>query len=201
MKPLELPTLQSLSRHPFVWSMVIISCFSYYLLLDQGLQALSPWFMPQDLAALLENGSIWRLWSPIFVHYTLLHLLTNIYLWWLFASKIESESILELLIVSVISAACSNLAQWWVAGSNFGGLSGVTYALMAYLWVSERYAGKSHFHIEPQLVIILLLIIPIAATGRFGNFADTAHIIGLLSGALLAIASIAFHKTATKWNM
>ena len=175
-----------LQRHYIVWFILGLSCIPYLLLKQQGLEAIAQWFVPSHVSELLSPFAPWRLWTPTFIHYTLAHLATNLYLWWLFASKLENESRLELLIVVFFSAAGANACQWWWEGADFGGLSGVVYALMAYLYLMHRFGGKSPYKIDPSLCLLMLALIPLAATGIIDNIANFAHIGGLICGTLLA---------------
>jgi GlpG protein len=178
--------LDSAHDYYIVWFIFGLSCIPYFILQQQGLEAISQWFVPSDGKGLFSPFAPWRLWTPTFVHYSLPHLATNLYLWWLFASKVEKESRLELIIIVIFSAAGANLLQWWLKGPDFGGLSGVVYALMAYLYLMTRFGGKTSYKIDSNLCLLMLVLIPIAATGIIDNVANYAHIGGLICGALLA---------------
>lgn len=187
MTPLPLPTTQSIAKHPVVWGVIVVCLVPFTLLETQGLQSIQGWFLPDRAQQLWQPLAFWRLWSPTFVHYTIVHLLTNIYLWWLFGSKIEAQSRLELVFVAALCALVGNLSEWWLQGPNFGGLSGVVYGLMGYLWLMGQYGGRVQYKLDRELVIILLLLIPICATGWLGKYANYGHLGGLLSGVLLAV--------------
>jgi GlpG protein len=177
-------------QRPFVWLVLVLSCIPFILYMMNGLTALSAWFMPQSASQLLHVSSVWKLWSPTFIHYTLLHLFTNLVLWWMFAGKVERESRKQLLIIFMISAAMGNLWQWGVTGVNFGGLSGVIYALMGYLSVLNLYYGKAAYHVDRGLIVLMLALIPLSMLDIFANLlgktSDYAHLGGLLSGIVLA---------------
>ena len=191
-KPLPLPDIGSLRQHPLTWCVLVLSCIPFMLMDKQDLSGLSLWFMPDNLAGLLEPFSVWRIWSPSFVHYTYGHLLTNMYLFWYFSSKIEAVSPIQLVVICTACAAISNLSQWLMTGPDFGGLSGVIYALLAYAWVMEYLTKKPLYHVHAPLKCLLLIALPIYATGWLGKYANYAHISGLVSGALCALAYLHF---------
>ena len=189
--------IKSIQQHYIVWLILGLSSIPYLILQQYGLDAISQWFVPENLNELFNPFSLWRLWTPTFVHYTLPHLIVNLYLWWLFASKIESESRFELITLVIISAAGANICQWWFVGPNFGGLSGLVYALMAYLYLMHRFGGKTNYRIDNNLALLMLALIPLSATGLLGKFSNYAHIGGLICGALLAGLYIALITNIT----
>lgn len=184
--PSQKALLNDIKRHPLTVLALVVCGVFFILLQTYNLHALSGWFMPATHAELLQPSHIWKLWTPMFVHYTPIHLLTNAALWWILASRIEKESSLKLLYVVLVAAAVSNYCQWYFRGPNFGGLSGVVYALLGYVWLMYRFGGKQHYRFDPILGILLLILIPVAATGYFGKFSDFAHLSGLLCGCVLA---------------
>jgi GlpG protein len=192
--------LRSAKKYYIVWLIIGLSCIPYFILQQQGLEGISQWFLPANASELFSPFSPWRLWTPTFVHYTLTHLVINLYLWWLFASKVEKESRLELIILVVFSAAGANLLQWWLEGPNFGGLLGVVYALMAYLYLMHRFTGKTNYKINPIFCLLMLSPIPLSAVGVIVNLANFTFFGGLVSGALLAgiyLGIIAFISNTT----
>jgi len=136
----------------------------------------------------IAGGQIWRLVTPIFVHFTLMHLLFN--MMWLYdlGSLVENRlrAVRFTLLVLVI-AVISNIAQFVAGGPMFGGMSGVVYGLLSYAWVRGRFDPASGLYIHPNtmmfmigwFVICLLNLIP----GL--HVANTAHGAGLAVGAVL----------------
>lgn len=188
MTALPLPGQDTLRKHPLVWLVALISCVPYMMLGQSGLDAISAWFMPAEWASFAS--SFWRLWTPVFIHYTIFHLLTNLYFWWYFAAKIEAHSKIELICVVLIAAAVSNSCQWLATGPNFGGLSGLVYALLGYTWVRQRFEITPRYQLDQSIVMILVVLIPVSASGLFGKFSDYAHIGGLLTGAALGFVAL-----------
>jgi len=166
----------------------IVSCLSFALLQFNGLSAIGGWFLPRQLVEI--PARILNVWTPSFVHYTWLHLLTNLYLWWQFAPPLEAEGRRRFLLLLLTGAGASNMLQWAFDGPNFGGLSGVIYFLFALSWVINRYSDVPRYKIDPIITIGLLVMLPLAASGQFGKFADVAHFSGLLLGGLVGFVLV-----------
>ncbi len=189
LKPLPVPQLRSLRAHPFVWLIAVLSLIPLLAITAWGLSAVDDWFVPASVGEL--SASPWRIISPTFVHYTLLHAFTNIYLWWYFGAKLEERSRIELVLLFVLAAVVGNSAQWFWSGPNFGGLSGVVYALLSYCWCITYFYKTPILQLDKGLSIILLIFLPIAATGLLGQFANAAHGAGLCCGLLMAAGKYA----------
>jgi GlpG protein len=144
------------------------------------------WFIPSRFDQFLLSP--WRLVTPVFVHYTVFHFFTNAYVWWYFGSKLEERSRQELIVVFFVAAVLGNVAQWAVSGPKFGGLSGVTYALLAYCWTVSYLFKTNVLNLDKALSIILLALIPITATGIAGKYSDAAHVVGLVVGGVVGAA-------------
>ena len=154
------------------------------------------------LATLLGGGPLqviggqpWRLITPIFLHAPpspglgILHILFN--MWWLkdLGAIIErSHSSLTLLVLAVVSALGSNVAQYLHQGPNFRGMSGVVYALFGFMWIRSRVDRSVPYRMPKDLVIWMLGWFAICLVGLVPNMANTAHgaglAIGMLAGAM-----------------
>jgi GlpG protein len=138
----------------------------------------------------------WRIIGPAFFHFSLLHIVFNTMWWWQLGGSIEKElgkgTLINLLLVS---AVLSNLGQFVVSGANFGGLSGVVYALVGFVWWYGYLAPEKGLSLSKPIIGFLLFwlvlgfldILPV-------NVANTAHLLGLISGCLLAVYSVKFVK-------
>ncbi|SMF61130.1 Membrane associated serine protease, rhomboid family [Alteromonadaceae bacterium Bs31] len=185
MYSLPIPRADSLRAHPFVWLVALLSTIPFITIVSTGLENVAGWFAPQSLNDLWLSP--WRILTPTFVHYTVGHVFTNIYIWWYFGAKIEERSRLELVVLFLLAALAGNIAQWYFSGPHFGGLSGVTYALLSYCWCITFFYKTNILNLDRALSILLLAFLPLSATGLFGKFSDAAHFTGLLCGAILAV--------------
>lgn len=145
-----------------------------------------------DTQAYLVNGfehlwqQPWRLISPVFLHFSWLHLVFNL-LWWLdLGARIERQSKLVLITLLLVTSLVGNFAQAWQEASLFGGLSGVIYGLLGYIWVIDRY-NAPRYHLPQNILVFMLLWLLLGLSGLFaalgfGVMANLAHMGGLVAG-------------------
>ncbi|OHB64414.1 MAG: hypothetical protein A2Y76_05500 [Planctomycetes bacterium RBG_13_60_9] len=128
----------------------------------------------------VRRGQIWRLFTPMFLHFHILHIFFNML--WLrdLGSMVEArKSSWMLLLLVLILAATSNVGQYVVHGPNFGGMSGVVYGLFGYIWMQSRFHPASKLSLQPQTVTLMIVWFVVCLAGLVGNVANVAHGVGL----------------------
>ena len=129
----------------------------------------------------IRHGELWRLFTPMFIHFSPLHILFNML--WLrdLGSMIEGrQSSVQLLLLVLVIAACSNLAQFYFgSGPNFGGMSGVVYGLLGYVWIRGKYDPGSGLYVHPTTVTMMIIWFFACLAQLIGPVANTAHAVGL----------------------
>jgi GlpG protein len=138
----------------------------------------------------LMNGELWRLFTPIFLHFGPFHLLFNAF--WLKDLGEPTERFqgsLRFVGFLLWSAAVSNCAQMMFGGGpTFGGMSGIVYALVGYLWSRGRADPASGIHLPGQLVAFFVAWMLLGFTGlldgAIGPMANYCHFGGFVAGAL-----------------
>lgn len=142
----------------------------------------------QGVGVMLSSGEVWRLITPIFMHFSVLHILFNLLWVWIVGTRIEPEQgSLVLLGLVVFSGVLSNLAQFLISGPMFGGMSGVVFALLGYAWLWDKQRLLPRIGLPPALMGFMLFWLVLGYTGvlegvGFGAIANTAHLVGLLAG-------------------
>jgi len=138
-----------------------------------------------------------RLLGPAFFHFSWLHIVFNTMWWWQLGGSIEKIlGKMVLINILLISAIFSNLGQFFVSGANFGGLSGVVYALMGFVWWYGYLAPEKGLSLSKPIVGFLLFWLVLGFAELLPiNMANTAHLIGLISGCLLAVFSVKFLRS------
>jgi len=142
----------------------------------------------QTLGAMLASGELWRLLTPMFMHFSLLHILFNLLWVWIVGIRVEPEQgSLPLLGLVIFSGVLSNLAQFLVSGPMFGGMSGVVFALLGYAWLWDKLSLRPRIGLPPALMGFMLFWLVLGFTGvlqgaGLGAIANTAHLAGLAAG-------------------
>lgn len=142
------------------------------------------------------QGQIWRLLTPIFMHFGPFHFLFNML--WLFElgsmlERIQGSARLGMLVG--LAAVFGNVAQYFWAGPYFGGMSGVTFGLLGYAWLQGKRNPDGGIKLNYFIVIMMLVWFVVCWTGQIANAANMAHIaglgVGLLAGWILSPAKLA----------
>lgn len=129
------------------------------------------------------SGQIWRLVTPMFIHYGALHLVFNML--WLkdLGGQIEKEyGWGHLLGLVGVIAGVSNGVQYWWHGPHFGGMSGVVYGLFGYIWYRSYYEPGCRVDVDEGTKKLMLIWLFVCMTGAFGAIANAAHLAGLVVG-------------------
>ena len=137
-----------------------------------------------------------RLLGPALFHFSWLHIVFNTMWWWQLGGSVERTLGKGALInLFLITALVSNLGQFMVSGPNFGGLSGVVYGLVGYVWWYGWLAPEKGLMISKPIIGFLLFWLLLGYADVLPvNMANTAHLLGLVSGCLLAAVNVLLMK-------
>ena len=165
-----------------------------------------------DMWASIRRGEVWRLITPIFIHYDWMHIIFNVMMLYTFGSAIEDRRGSAFMIILVLALAVfSNSGQAIEAmirgeGSRFGGLSGVVYGLFGYLYIKSKFDSRERYFVHPVTTFIAMLWLALcilaevppfsAFLGALGNVANSAHVAGLILGATIAYVPLLVRKAA-----
>jgi len=159
--------------------------------------------------ASLLRGEVWRLFTPIFIHYGPMHIVFNLYMLFNLGSLVERRySWKRLLMLVLLASAIPNFVQCTVPQdiqgiapgfygeyliTRLGGMSGVVYGLFGYVWIKSIFDHKFGFRIPQSSIIIMMVWLfgcMFADQLKIGifptNVANWGHGIGLLVGMIVA---------------
>lgn len=141
----------------------------------------------QGLPEILQ-GQLWRLLTPIIIHFGILHIVFNMLWLYQLGSAIEQRQNSDrMFTLVIIIAILSNLAQYMWSGPIFGGMSGVVYGLLGYVWAQGKYNPRSGIGLNQSTTVMMLIWFIVCWLGLVGNIANMAHTIGLICGVILGL--------------
>lgn len=140
-------------------------------------------------------GQVWRLFTPMFLHFGLMHLVFNLmWLWELGGALEQRHGPAWLAALVAVLGASSNLAEYAWSGPYFGGMSGVVYGLLGFFWMQGRYNPRFGMGLPRHVVVMMLAWFALCWSGLIGHIANMAHTVGLLTGALWGYVAARFGR-------
>jgi GlpG protein len=202
------PRLTVAGRAPLTVVLIALSIVGFFIGSYDANLRLLPWltFFPCDEArgGLVfgpPGNQYWRLLTPIFLHFGVLHIVFNMLWLWDLGRRVEvAQGLVRLLGITLLIGVGSNIAQAVYGGvSVFGGMSGVIYGLLGYCWVWGRWRHHPILAVPTPVLVIMLVWLLICMVGfteviGIGAVANAAHLGGLLMGLLLGAAAVALGR-------
>jgi GlpG protein len=143
----------------------------------------------------VRRGEVWRLITPIFLHFGATHLLFNGLVLLDLGRRVEAISGTAALAAMVlVFGVLGNVAQYLAAGPAFGGLSGVLYGLFGFIWVMARRAPGSGYAIRDAEVVTLAIWSGICLLGLVGPVGNAAHAAGFVAGLAVGAGAAALRR-------
>jgi GlpG protein len=106
----------------------------------------------------------------------------------IFGNMIEArQSTWQLASLVLVIAGLSNLAQYYMSGPMFCGMSGVVYGLLGYIWMRGKFDPASGLFLHRETVAVMLVWFVFCMTPLMDmvfnmKVANTVHAVGLLVG-------------------
>lgn len=153
----------------------------------------------QSIPRMAVTAEWWRLITPALYHFSTLHIVFNLLWWWSLGKEVEKKlGSSTLVIIFVTSALLSNYLQFLQTGNNFGGLSGVVYALLGFVWWLGWLRPNWGLGLPKSIVGFMLIWLVLGyADVLWINMANTAHTVGLVVGCLLAWTFVKLSNRST----
>jgi GlpG protein len=143
----------------------------------------------------IRRGQVWRLVTPIFLHFSVFHLVFNVYALYYFGAQIEDrKGTLWLALLVLAIALISNVAQAVIESAGFGGMSGVVYGLFGYVWMKTMFEPSSGLHVSGVNVMLLIFWFFLCLSGWVGLIANAAHGAGLVAGVAIGYAPVLWRR-------
>ncbi len=153
----------------------------------------------------IRAGEIWRLVTPMFIHFGIMHIAFNMMAIYDFGGQIESRLksgwfvllVLGLAIISnsaqVLVNSCLEQTTEFSQVGNFGGMSGVNYGLFGYVFIRSYVLQDATYRLQPGTSLLLFAWLILCFASNYGvidmgigSVANTAHVSGMLAGMAIA---------------
>ncbi len=147
-----------------------------WLLVSEG----GPGFLPE-----VQSGQIWRLITPIFIHFGPMHLIFNMLVFYDLGKMLEmTQGTKRLALLVVVIGAGSNIGQYMIADPYFGGMSGVLYGMVGYIWLRSQCDPGSGLMLSPMTLGVMLVWFFLCLFKIIPGVANGTHAVGLVMGII-----------------
>lgn len=188
-----------LREFPVTLVLLLLSIAGYFLVYWPPLHGVATWltftpFSQMPAAGLPADmqGQYWRWVTPVFLHFSWLHIVFNALWLWELGRKVERVmGRFNMFMLFLAIAVVSNTCQYLFGGAGtFGGMSGVVYGLLGFAWVAPLLQPR--WLIQPSAPImwfmvgwLVLGLLGVVESVGLGSIANAAHVGGLVSGLCL----------------
>jgi membrane associated rhomboid family serine protease len=130
----------------------------------------------------IDDGALYRLFTSMFIHYGILHLLLNMWALWMLGRNLEAAlGPARFTALYLLSGLGGSVAGYLFSPESISaGASGAIFGLFAALFVVLKRLRRDTSSVVPVLVINLVL------TFTIPNISIAGHLGGLVVGALVA---------------
>lgn len=181
---------------PGTITLLVLSLLGYLVVIFDKQLGIGHWFTIVDInqqrfgsLSTLNPVEFWRLWTPMFLHFEILHFAFNALFLWVFGARVErAMGRFQFLLFVLAVGLAANLGQLaWEGNPIFGGMSGVNYGFIGYIWLRQMLAPHPMLNYPKGLIPFLLVMLLLGIVGALdifiqGRVANAAHVAGLLAG-------------------
>ncbi|NDJ76199.1 MAG: rhomboid family intramembrane serine protease [Chloroflexi bacterium] len=186
---IKMPVVQP--RVTFALLGVLALIFLYYLSLSPGVSGgqeafLNDWAKVNDL---VRDGEYYRLFTSMFVHLDMIHILFNGYALYLFGRDVESLfGHVRFGVIYFLGGLSGSLASFIFTDAPSVGASGAIFAIfgaeMVYFYQHRQLHGEAGRRHLNRLLFFMLLNLAFGFT--YSRIDNAGHIGGLIGGVVLA---------------
>lgn len=191
--PSLMEEIQQIEQIP-TWKGILSKALQYFGKIPNTQVVTGPMFTS------IKEGEVWRLFTPCLLHGSFLHILFNMAWAFILLRQVEERlSLWQMALLILILGVVANVAQYLVSGPYFLGFSGVVVGLVGFIWMRQKLAPWEGYPLNKTTFVFILIFVLamffleivslitalIAAKAISANIANTAHIIGGLTGIVL----------------
>lgn len=193
--------IQQVMYVPVVVSLIALSILGYFL--QQGVFGFTAvntvTFAP--LGVSYSNGELWRILTPVFLHFSVLHIVFNCMCVWDLGRRLELYlGSFHFTIFFVVTSIAANLVQFaWSGSVSFGGISGFICAMFGFIAVRRFFDSHPLINVPLPYISFMFLWLALCVIGVVDYvfnvaIANAAHLGGLIAGAMYALMTTQFFR-------
>ncbi|MCE2594124.1 rhomboid family intramembrane serine protease GlpG [Motilimonas cestriensis] len=169
---------------PFTLLIFALCCLVYILTISGFFRPVYESLQFFRYTSSFHSMEIWRFFSPSLLHFGVLHIVFNLLWWWQLGGLIEqNKSSAKLLLLFLAASIIPNTVQFFLEGPDFGGLSGVVYALAGYVWLTGIRNPQGGLSLPNPLMIFMVAWLVLGFFDVIGPpVANMVHFFGLAIG-------------------
>ena len=153
------------------------------------------------LLAALDSAGLWlRTLTPALLHFGPLHLVFNMLWLWYFGRLMEPTlGLWRYALVILLTAFSANVLQYlWEGSNNFGGMSGVVYGQLGFIWLWQTVSGERRLRLPMAMIMVFLGALVLMEILASAFIATAAHVGGLVAGMLAGAAFGMWYRASVK---
>ncbi len=189
-------------------ALVVVFAFCGYLVGDVFKElALFRFFSFSPWRDLFVSFEFWRLVTPTFLHFTVIHFTLSGLCVFILGKKLETRlGIQHYLVLFLVAAVGGNILQFSMSSTVlFGGLSGVLYGYIGFLSASN-FVYRDPLLVLPRIILVGAVCVMVLGFVNMldwltsGGFTDWAHLGGFAGGFLYAVYYYLFQPPLKGYN-
>lgn len=144
-----------------------------------------------DLLAGLSSGGLWlRTLTPALLHFGAIHLVFNMLWFWYLGRLMEPVlGVWRYALVLLLTAFSANVLQYlWEGSNNFGGMSGVVYGQLGFIWLWQLVSTERRLRLPMPMIMVFLAALVLMEILASAFIATAAHVGGLVAGMVAGAA-------------
>lgn len=176
-----------ITRYPII-SVLLVLNISIYILMQ--IPFIGPKIFEFGIGVnyLVGMGEWWRLFTPMFLHGGIMHLLFNMFSLFVFGPELEKiAGKMRFITLYFVSGIVANIATFYFMNLNYThlGASGAIFGIFGGYGALVYYNRKT----LPELrqIIVPIIVISVVMTFLQTGINKTAHVVGLATGFLIGL--------------
>lgn len=144
-----------------------------------------------DAWASITSGEVWRLFTPMLLHGSMIHLAFNMINLYIIGGVVERIHgslfyLLLLLFCQAVATTTQIALPDWMEGPLAIGASGAVFGVFGFVWIRPKIQANYPVEIPSFSVKLMLGFLVLCFTPILPNIANGAHVGGLIAGILVA---------------